>query len=244
MISMVPAVHVGCRRYLRDTTEHVPSSIGWIFDVFRRLRHYFCLEIPGLSLVVVGCCAGGDNRKWRRVSGHKYGLGGTRGHGGWHEGWGRGMVTPTRVTRGHVSRASNMQAWETMGMLHAVAICIVYFLHLLTQRVHFLVELFQHLGDVIHLFCIFIWSSQICRHRVKWWAGGLGRTWCQAESRDGTNKGVAGDRCGLVTIKIQKLYWSHYSEQEVMMLSKLSSDCNIFAPRPWRGLQSRCSILQ
>ena len=68
------------------------------------------------------------------------------------------------------------------------------------------IELFQHLGDVIHLFCIFIWSSQICRHRVKWWAGGLGRTWCQAESRDGTNKGVAGDRCGLVTIKIQKLY--------------------------------------
>ena len=58
-----------------------------------------------------------------------------------HEGWGRGMVTPTRVTRGHVSRASNMQAWETMGMLHAVAICIVYFLHLLTQRVHFQVEL-------------------------------------------------------------------------------------------------------
>ena len=123
-----------------------------------------------------------------------------------HEGWGRGMVTPTRVTRGHVSRASNMQSWDTMGMLHAVAVCIVYFLHLLTQRVHFLVELFQHLGDVIHLFCIFIWSSQICRHRVKWWAGGLGRTWCQAESRDGTNKGVAGDRCGLVTIKIQKLY--------------------------------------
>ena len=99
-----------------------------------------------------------------------------------------------------------------MGMLHAVAVCIVYFLHLLTQRVHFLVELFQHLGDVIHLFCIFIWPSQICRHRVKWWAGGLGRTWCQAESRDGTNKGVAGDRCGLVTIKIQKLYWSHYSQ--------------------------------
>ena len=44
-----------------------------------------------------------------------------------HEGWGRGMVTPTRVTRGHVSRASNMQSWETMGMLHAVAVCIVYF---------------------------------------------------------------------------------------------------------------------
>ena len=56
--------------------------------------------------LVVGCCAGGDNRKWRRVSGHKYGLG---GHGDMagdtcHEGWGRGLVTLTRVTRGHQSR--------------------------------------------------------------------------------------------------------------------------------------------
>ena len=60
------------------------------------------------------------------MSEHKYGLG---GHGDMagdtcHEGWGRGLVTLTRVTRGHQSRASNMQSRGTMGILHAAAVCI------------------------------------------------------------------------------------------------------------------------